>query len=85
MVKDHFTFGHQADAGCSYTDCAFDNYQKLHPKISTIHLCPGVVRTNWMLDLPCYVKCVANVCCGVCMCLCLATASTVGKTFVNVL
>lgn len=48
-------------------------------------MAPGVVLTNWMLELPCYVKCMAYSCCGVCMCLCMPRPASVGTKTIKLL
>jgi NAD(P)-dependent dehydrogenase (short-subunit alcohol dehydrogenase family) len=84
-VREHFSFANQADAACSYTDVAFDRFATRFPKISTAHLYPGVVRTNWMIELPLLVRCLAWTLCGACLWTCVKSGDDVGVEFARAL
>jgi len=43
-----------------YNDCACSALARLHPKLTLIHAFPGFVRTNWYLELPSGVRCMAK-------------------------
>lgn len=67
-LKSNFSLKNAADAAGLYNDTGFDSLSKEHPNWVVCHSAPGVVRTNWGLELNCCFRCMMGcmTCCGKC-------------------